>query len=628
MTDIKDILQILSGISDEKSFVINLGDKVLRFTVDEISLEEHQLINKTDVVITPVEVNPVLDFKTVENSNTTIVTALWNLGRDNLNDDFKRPYGYYLDKFVELMKTPSNLYIHIAKEDEEFVWKHRSRKNTFVKVMELEELKTWFPFFDKVQNIRNTDSWKQQASWLENSPQANLEYYNPVVMSKMFLLNDASISNPFNTDYFYWIDAGISTTVHPGYFYHDMVFENLSKFTDAAGGFLFLSYPYEGGYEIHGFDRENIAKYSNTDYVKYVCRGGFFGGKRDIIPTINSHYYALLKETLNNNLMGTEESIFTIMCHLFPADTYRFNIAADGLVWPFFEKMKNVDKTISELPPPELSLKTAQVNLYVLGFNSPKQFETVIQSIKSADETMYNRSRKILINNSTDSSLFEEYDKLCQEHLFEEIHKDNLGVCGGRQFVAEHFDESNADFYMFFEDDMLLNTNTVVGEFCKNGFRSYVPNLYDKVVKIMLKEKFDFLKFSFSEFYGDNSVQWSWYNVPQSVRTKNWPTYDKLPSIGTDPNAPKTQFNTIHSIDETPYVKGEIYYSNWPQIVSKTGNKKMFLETKWARPYEQTWMSHMYQILKAGELTAGILLASPINHNRFAFYDSEMRKES
>lgn len=67
---------------------------------------------------------------------------------------------------------------------------------------------------------------------------------------------------------------------------------------------------------------------------------------------------------------------------------------------------------------------------------------------------------------------------------------------------------------------------------------------------------------------------------------------------------------------------------NWPQIVTKQGNKKMFLNTKWAHPFEQTWMSHIYQETIKGEIKTGILLLSPTEHNRFDHYAGNLRKES
>lgn len=559
------------------------------------------------------------------NSQITLVTGLWDLGRGELsNSHFNRTYADYKTKLAELLKVPCNLYIYVSKEDEEFVWAHRSPENTIVKTMELNEFDTWFPFFNKVQELRDTDSWSRQASWLKESPQARLPYYNPIVMSKMFLLNDVSIHNPFDTEYFYWIDAGITNTVHSGYFYHDRVLDNISTYTDEIDSFLFLSYPYEEGHEIHGFPRKQLAKYCNTKHVKYVCRGGFFGGKKSTINQINFLYYDLLNRSLTENLMGTEESIFTILAHVHKNLIHRFEIKGDGLVWPFFEKLKNIDGLLKS--------NTADVikktNLYVLGFNSPNQFEALCKSFEAADKNFLELPKKILINNSTDSSTFDAYDRLCKTYGFDEIHMNNIGICGGRQYIAEHFENSSAELCIFFEDDMTLVDNTSGDKCCKFGFRRYADNLYETLHSIMEYEEFDFLKFSFSEFYGDNSVQWSWYNVPQEVRTSTWPTNDELPASGLDSNCPKTQFNNINVINNIPYISGQIYYSNWPQIVSKRGNKKMFLDTKWANPYEQTWMSFIFQETVKGNISPGILLLSPVEHNRFDHYDASFRKEN
>jgi hypothetical protein len=202
-----------------------------------------------------------------------------------------------------------------------------------------------------------------------------------------------------------------------------------------------------------------------------------------------------------------------------------------------------------------------------------------------------------------------------------------LGICGGRQFIAEHFEKNtDVDFYLFFEDDMFFYPKK--GEVCKNGFIRYVDGLYLKTLEIVKKEKFDFLKLNFTEFYGNNSTQWSWYNVPQNIRETFWPEKSKLPEVGLDPNAPKTIYKNVLSHKGTPYATGEVYYCNWPQIITRQGNKKMFLDTTWAHPFEQTWMSHMYQLVKKGELNPGILLMTPTEHNRFEHYSKDLRKES
>jgi hypothetical protein len=147
------------------------------------------------------------------------------------------------------------------------------------------------------------------------------------------------------------------------------------------------------------------------------------------------------------------------------------------------------------------------------------------------------------------------------------------------------------------------------------------------MMDIIWKEDFDFLKWNFSEFFGDNTKQWAWHNVPGGVRAQLFP--ERPVKINNDYDyAPFQNFKNIKSHRGLPYATGEIYYCNWPQVVSRSGNKKMFLESTWAHPYEQTWMSHIYQETLKGKINPGLLLATPTEHNRFDFYKGYQRKES
>ena len=63
-------------------------------------------------------------------------------------------------------------------------------------------------------------------------------------------------------------------------------------------------------------------------------------------------------------------------------------------------------------------------------------------------------------------------------------------------------------------------------------------------------------------------------------------------------------------------------------IIGKAGNQKMFLDTEWANPYEQTWMSFMYQETVKGNLKPAVLLASPVKHDRIIWYEAHERREN
>jgi hypothetical protein len=558
-------------------------------------------------------------------SKTTIVTGLWDIKRGALQEGWSRPFDHYLQKFNQLLDIKENLIIFGEKDLEPHVWKKRTPQNTLF----IERTQQWFKqneYYNKIQEIRAESEWFSQAGWLKDSTQAQLEMYNPLVMSKIFLLNDARIMDKFKSDHMYWIDAGITNTVHPGYFTHDHVMDKIVK---TNNNFTFVCFPYEANTEVHGFAYSELCKLAKAKTNK-VARGGFFGGPVSTIEGANGIYYNLLMDTLSEGLMGTEESLFTLMLYKHPELFEYAEIEGNGLISAYFENVKNdkvrLKREQSAAVQPSGKPFTDKSALYVLTFNSPKQFATLIKSMQEYDPDLLTKTTKFLLDNSTDASTFDTYATLCKEHGFEHIKKDNLGICGGRQFIAEHFDKTDLEYMMFFEDDMFFYPNP--GKVCKNGFNRYVKGFYTKIMKIMAKESYDFLKFCFTEFYGNNSTQWSWYNVPQNKREEYWPEYHKLPEHGTDPNSPKTIFDNIKSLEGVPYADGEVYYCNWPQIVSNEGNKKLFLDTTWAHPFEQTWMSHIYQLTKEEKVKPAVLLMSPIEHDRFEHYPATIRKES
>jgi hypothetical protein len=558
----------------------------------------------------------------------TLVTGLWDIGRGDLDEGWSRSYQHYLDKFKELLSVNNNLIIFGDQELKTFVSQHRDDSNTQFILRDL----SWFKnneYYPIIQSIRTNSEWFNQVGWLGGSTQSKLEMYNPLVMSKVFLLNDAKILDKFNSNKMFWIDAGLTNTIHPGYFTHDKVLDKIEKLSDK---FLFVCFPYKAETEVHGFNYEEMKRLTNAS-PDIVCRGGFFGGDKDTISQMNSLYYGILLDTLKRGFMGTEESLFTILTYQYPSLIDYCEINSDGLVYKFFEDVKDNTTNVKNFNSNPIvnktnnnRLDTSKVGLYVLTFNSPNQFETLIKSMLEYDSDFINKPKKFLLDNSTDLSTTPKYIELCKEHNFEHIKKDNIGIMGGRIFVAEHFNETDLDFQIFFEEDMTLYPKK--SEVCRNGFPRYVDKLYQKSLEIITKENFDFLKYSFTEFYGSNDTQFSWYNTSQDFRQSHWPNNPKLPVQGLDPNTPKTEFKNIKTHKGLPYVNGEIYLCNWPIILTKQGNYKCYLETKWQFSYEQTSMSYVYQETVKGNINPGLLLLSPIEHIRYEHYDGSLRKES
>lgn len=553
----------------------------------------------------------------MNSSKITIVTGLWDIGRSNLSEGWSRSFDHYIAKFKDLLKNVDHNMIIFGDNDiMPIINEYRSEDNTQFIHRPLSWFKSNTFIYENIQKIRNNPEWYNQVGWLKDSTQAKLEMYNPLVMSKMFLLNDAFISDKFDSEYIFWLDAGITNTIHPGYFSKDRVLDKVKNFTDQ---FLFICFPYETTTEIHGFEINAMNRYSGAK-VNRVARGGFFGGLKENIPEANKLYYDLLSSSLSEGLMGTEESIFTIMTYLEP-QTYKYEkINGDGLLSTFFERVKN-SKTNEPIisNSSDLSQKPTnnKVSIYINTFNSVSQLKLLIDSFNKYDKKFITDTDIVIINNTIDKNALKEYDEFFQDGTFKVVQEGNKGICGARQWAAEDFAKTNNKYMMFFEDDMLLDLDK--NRVCGFGFSKFVNNLYTNVIKIMDKENYDFLKLSFSEFFGHNGEQWSWHNLPKDKKQKYF---------GDIKKRPHTNFTNIKSLNSVVYAEGEVYYSNWPHIINQRGNQKCFIDTKWAHPYEQTWMSHLYMLLKEEKIKPAILLHSPITHNRVFHYRKEERKES
>lgn len=542
-------------------------------------------------------------------NNLTIVTALFDLGRDKLPDGFRRDFSHYIECFEKFLVATKDypLIVYLEQANEEVVWRHRDRENTRVVIKTLDYLRS-FPFYEQVQQIRKNPSWIGQSGWIPDSPQAKLELYNPLVMMKQFMLNDATLFGYFDTKYYLWMDAGLSNTVNlPQYI--NAEFER--RITPHMNKMLYLCFPYDGNVEVHGFTKGPMDQYAGA-VTKHVARGGVFGGSKDAINQMNDRYYAMLNDTITSGYMGTEESIFTILTYKHKDACNIRMIEGNGLVYKFFEDIQR---------QPIRAAGVEEVAIYTLTFNLPKQFKLFAESFKTAHPRDFKNLKKYVINNSNDPSVDGEYQKLFQEYGFEEFKFDNIGINGGRHFAAEHFDKSDHEYMIFFEDDMLLQTD--VTQHCKAGFTTYHPQLIDKAVEIVKNENLDYLKLCFSEFYGVNHDNWAWYNVrPEEVKR------ELFPERSDGVSALKTRIDYTGSVRGLPYAVGEYHYCNWPLLFTKSGNRKLFLEEVYSQKYEQTWMSLAMKLIRAKELKVGTLLASTINHFRKYHYGKNTRREN
>jgi hypothetical protein len=96
-----------------------------------------------------------------------------------------------------------------------------------------------------------------------------------------------------------------------------------------------------------------------------------------------------MEDSLSKGLMGTEESLFTIMTYNYPNLIDYFEIESNGLLYLFFENLKNDTVEIKNIiERREIKFDTnGDVGLYVITYNSPTQFEVLLNSMVEYDES-------------------------------------------------------------------------------------------------------------------------------------------------------------------------------------------------------------------------------------------------
>lgn len=202
-----------------------------------------------------------------------LITTLIDIGRDKKGDG--RTLETYLDWFKETLQINCDMYIFIEKKFEDFVLKHRPKKyNTRIVITTLQE-SYYYKYYDRMKSILESDNFKNRIAYPERV-ECKMPEYNIIQYSKFGWLNYAINENKFNSEYFFWIDAGISR-----FFYGADVskpFKN-DKLLNSAGKKFIVQ------------KREDLERYNIDDKFIWgadnLLKGGMFGGYKDTIRKLS-----------------------------------------------------------------------------------------------------------------------------------------------------------------------------------------------------------------------------------------------------------------------------------------------------------------------------------------------------
>ena len=143
--------------------------------------------------------------------SVTLVTALYDIDRGTKGDG--RSFDEYLDWFAKTLKTKSPMVVFVDESLKEFVEKNRKGLPTKVITQSLEEI-PYYELNNDIQKVLDDEDFKGKVS-CPSRVECKMSLYNVVIFSKFPWVKRVIEENPFDTEYFMWMDAGLSRFFGP-----------------------------------------------------------------------------------------------------------------------------------------------------------------------------------------------------------------------------------------------------------------------------------------------------------------------------------------------------------------------------------------------------------------------------
>jgi hypothetical protein len=237
----------------------------------------------------------------------TYISCCVDIGRGNIIEPFKRHFSSYetgyrinLDTHLPLVSYNSvpDFFIPSHRDNNNFINKHLDKK---ILMDILIENKLFNSVYDR------EDTYKNGIVGL-------IKEYSPLVLMKMFMMQEVIENNPFNSEYFVWIDCQFNSGIELDL----KVEKNCNLFTNQLTRLIkdkFLIFKYESS-SIESCWKMNVSKFlshNNRTQLNTNMYGCFWGASKNILLKLFTSYWDIYKKLLEDNVIPTEELILNIL---------------------------------------------------------------------------------------------------------------------------------------------------------------------------------------------------------------------------------------------------------------------------------------------------------------------------
>lgn len=235
--------------------------------------------------------------------STTIITALYDIGRGNWPHPFNRSIDSYITYFKSVLSLDANFVIFIEEHMRETILNIRKEFDPFlfktkIYCRPLHELEVFQKYYKRTCEVMTSDFFLKNLREF-HTPESFSPEYNLINFNKVSFVKEVITNNPFSTDYFMWMDAG---------FYHgnfpcdtkNLPYPNSKKIKqldDNRIHFLTLCGEHEVGLDSYFSPRVTLA-------------GSMFAGKSKPLLEFKELCFSVIEEFLANKAINDDQTIY------------------------------------------------------------------------------------------------------------------------------------------------------------------------------------------------------------------------------------------------------------------------------------------------------------------------------
>lgn len=231
--------------------------------------------------------------------SVTLVTSLYDINRSNLDG---RTWDEYLEWFTKTLQLKSPMVVFVDQDLVEFVKEHRKNLPTKIVGESIDQI-PYYHLKGKMDAVIESEEYQSKISD-PNRIECRSSLYNIIQYSKFVWLEKAADENYFNSEYFLWVDAGLSR------FFYDINLNNPYPGENAKQSLLdikdsiliqvFLSY-YPDLANANELSKEYLQ--DNRSYIM----GGMFGAGKESIKKFRPIVDDILDQMLSDNIINNEQ---------------------------------------------------------------------------------------------------------------------------------------------------------------------------------------------------------------------------------------------------------------------------------------------------------------------------------